>query len=139
MKRWIIIVNLFTVSFSLSGNESVSNKEIIMEKTQQYHQYLYKILSLRNWEASQSRKTVQLSADDDAFIHLATEDQLEKIIEKYWADAPQLVILKIDSNKLEGKLVLESNPRGSTKYYHLYNGFIPFNSILESKVVFNSP
>lgn len=100
---------------------------------------LYKVLSLRNWQATQNRKTVQLSAEDDAFIHFSTKDQLEKIIEKYWVDAPQLVILKIDSSKLEGELIFELNAGGSTKYYHLYNGFIPFSSILESKIVYQQP
>ncbi|MBP9842197.1 MAG: peptide deformylase [Simkaniaceae bacterium] len=136
MKKWLITTYLFTVSFSLSGNESVNHKEITMEEINQSPQYLYKVLSLRNWQATQNRKTVQLSAEDDAFIHFSTEDQLERIIGKYWADAPQLVILKIDSNKLEGKLAFESNAGGSTQYYHLYNGFIPFNSILESKIVY---
>ena len=110
-----------------------------MEETNQSPQYLYKILSLRNWQATQNRKTAQLSAEDDAFIHFSTQDQLERIIEKYWADAPQLVVLKIDSNQLEGRLMFETNPGGTTKYYHLYDGFIPFNSIVESTIVYRQP
>lgn len=80
-----------------------------------------------------------LPADDDAFIHLAKEDQLDKIIAKYWADAPQLVILKIDTSKLQGNLVYEANPGGTTKYYHLYRGFIPFSAIAESKTIYRQP
>ncbi len=87
--------------------------------------YLYKILSMRNWLATQSRKTVILSAEDDAFIHFSKEEQLEKIIDKYWGDVPQFVVLKIDTNKLQGKMLLEANPGGTNKYYHLYQGFIP--------------
>lgn len=139
MKRWFAIVFLFTVLFSLSGNESVNHKEIMMEKMNQSPQYLYKVLSLRNWQATQNRETVQLSAEDDAFIHFSTEGQLERIIGKYWSDAPQLVILKIDSRKLKGELLFEANTGGSTKYYHLYNGFIPFSSILESKIIYQEP
>ena len=140
MKNWLTIACLCAVSFSLVGNEKpATNKAITMEETNQSPQYLYKILSLRNWQASQSRKTAQLSAEDDAFIHFSTQDQLERIIGKYWADAPQLVILKIDSNKLEGSLVFETNPGGTTQYYHLYDGFIPFNSIVESRIVYQQP
>lgn len=102
-------------------------------------QCLYKVLSLRNWQATQNRKSIQLSAEDDAFIHFSTEDQLQRIIGKYWADAPQLVILKIDSSKLEGELIFETNAGGSTKYYHLYKGFIPFSSILESRIIYQKP
>jgi peptide deformylase len=101
--------------------------------------YLYKILSYRNWQATENRKTVTLSAEDHDFIHLSTEEQLDKIIEKYWSDVPQFVVLKLSTNKLEGDLRLEANPGGTTKYYHLYQGFIPFSSITESKVIYRSP
>ena len=140
MKNWLTIAYLCAVSFSLVGNEKpATTKEIKEEETNQSPQYLYKILSLRNWQATQTRKTAQLSAEDDAFIHFSTQDQLQRIIGKYWADAPQLVILKIDSKKLEGRLVFETNPGGTAKYYHLYDGIIPFNSIVESKIVYQQP
>lgn len=108
--------------------------EIVMEKTHEIPQYLYKILSLQNWQATQNENTVQLSSADDTFIHFSTEDQLDRIIEKYWANEPAFIILKIDSSKLEGSLEFETNPGGSTPYYHLYNGFIPYSSILESTI-----
>lgn len=136
MKNLLTIACLSVLSLSLVGNEtSVLNKEITMQETNQPPQYLYKILSLENWEATQNKKTAHLSAEDDAFIHFSTQDQLDRIIGKYWSEVPQFVILKIDSNKLEGKLVFETNPGRITKYYHLYDGFIPFNSIVESKIV----
>ncbi len=73
MKKWLAMAYLCTVSFSLLGSESGNYKEIVMEKMNQYPQYLYKILSLRNWQATQNRKTVQLSTEDDAFIHFSTD------------------------------------------------------------------
>lgn len=101
--------------------------------------YLYKIISLRNWLATQNRENVALSAEDDEFIHFSTEEQLAKIIQKYWSDAPQLAILKIDRSKLEGRLAYENNPGGTTKYFHLYNGFIPLEAIVEAKIIYNQP
>ncbi len=96
---------------------------------------LYKVLHLGEWRKSQNSEKVLLSPFDDAFIHLATEEQLNRIITKFFADDREVVILKLDPNKLQGNLVYESNPGGSTKYYHLYNGSIPLNAILESKIV----
>jgi peptide deformylase len=101
--------------------------------------FLYKILSLRLWHATQNRKNVSLPAEDNAFIHLATEEQLEKVIAKFWAEAPQFVILKIERDRLLGNLVYETNPGGVTKYYHLYQGFIPLHSICEVKIVYREP
>jgi peptide deformylase len=140
MQKWLTVACLCVVSFSLVGNEKfANNKQITMRKVNQPPQYLYKILSLRNWQATQNRKTAQLSAEDEAFIHFSTEHQLQRVIGKYWSDAPQFVVLKIDTHKLKGRWAFETNPGGTTKYYHLYGGVIPFNSIVESKIVYQQP
>jgi uncharacterized protein (DUF952 family) len=94
--------------------------------------YLYKVLSMDDW--AKSSQTVHLPSMDADFIHLATEEQLDRIIKKYWAGVSEYVILKVETAKLPGKLVLEANPGGTNKYYHLYNGSIPLSAIVESKV-----
>lgn len=94
--------------------------------------YLYKVLSLEDF--AQSCKTIHLSKMDSDFIHFSTELQLDKIIEKYFAKVSTYMVLKLETAKLPGNLVLEANPGGTTKYYHLYNGSIPLSAILEAKV-----
>jgi uncharacterized protein (DUF952 family) len=98
-------------------------------------EYLYKIISVEDWKKSQGMDSVKLSSGDHDFIHLSKEDQLDRIIEKYWTDTPEFIVLKIYTDKLPGKLVYEANPGGSNKYYHLYNGSIPLNAVFESKTV----
>lgn len=87
--------------------------------------YLYKILSVENWNASTDY--VKLPEEDHAFIHFSTEDQLDRIISKYWV-GKNYVVLKVDTRKLPGKMVYEANPGGTNKYYHLYNGSIPMKA-----------
>jgi uncharacterized protein (DUF952 family) len=111
------------------------NKEIMATNSQDGPLHIYKILSLQNWQASQNRKYVEVPASDASFIHLSTEDQLEKIIAKYWSETQQFVILKIDANKLEGRLAYETNIGGATKYFHLYDGSIPSSAIVEAKII----
>ncbi len=94
--------------------------------------YLYKVLSVEDW--AKTCDVVHLSAMDEAFIHLSTEAQLDKIIEKYWAEAPEYVVLKLEAAKLLGKLVFEANPGGTNQYYHLYDGAIPVVAIIEMKL-----
>lgn len=98
-------------------------------------QFLYKILSIENWQQSKRLPTLELGPDDQAFVHLATEDQLERILEKYWKNEKTFVILKIDTKKLKGKLVYEANPGGANRYYHLYDGAIPLESVVESMAI----
>lgn len=114
----------------------ITKKHVITyAKTQEFNMkaplYLYKILSKEDWIMSQSNNSVRLPSADKEFIHLSTEDQLDKILDKYWKDTPGYVVLKIEATKLLGKLVLEANPGGVNKYYHLYNGSIPFEAIVK--------
>jgi len=101
--------------------------------------FLYKILSSRNWRATEARKVVRLSPEDQEFIHFSTEKQLDRIVEKYWSDAAEFAILKVDTSKIEGELVYEANPGRENKYWHLYEGGIPFEAIAEAKVVYREP
>jgi peptide deformylase len=127
---WLCAVSCF-------GTENILKEEVMETKEKEFPQYLYKIISFRQWQTTQNRGIVLLPAEDDVFIHLSREDQLERILTKHWSEAPQVVILKIDTDKLEGTLVYESNQGGANKYYHLYNGSIPFTSIVESKMIFH--
>lgn len=76
---------------------------------------------------------------DNDFIHLSTKKQLEGIIKKFWKNIPEFFVLTLDIKKLPGKLVLEANPGGSHKYYHLYNGCIPKDSIIAHQRFSNNP
>lgn len=96
--------------------------------------YLYKVLSMEDWEESPALQSVKLPDADSEFIHFSRDDQLDRILSKYWAHIPKFVVLKIDTTKLPGKLVLEPNPGGIAKYYHLYNGFIPLDAVIGVEV-----
>lgn len=89
-------------------------------------EYLYKIISEEQWE--QSHEKVAPGAIDTDFIHLATEEQLPAIIHKFWK-GQHPIILQVKTDELVGELIYESNPGGTTKYYHLYNGYIPIEAV----------
>lgn len=93
-------------------------------------EFLYKIISKEAWEESLQKGKLILSPMDDSFIHLATKEQVPRVCQKFWKGQDPLV-LKIDTSKITGRLVLEANPGGSTKFYHLYGGTIPLDAVLE--------
>lgn len=103
--------------------------------TEPVQEYLYKIVSLRDWLDSQKRDFLLLPKEDAEFIHLAKKEQLDKIIEKYWKGVSQLVILKLKSSELQGTLVYETNPGKTNRYYHLYAGSIPLEAVVESQTM----
>lgn len=94
-------------------------------------QFLYKVLSADDWHSSQGQSLLTLCSDDDQFIHFSKEDQLDRIVNKYWAHVPDFYVLKIDTEKLPGEMKFEVNPGGLSKYYHLYNGSIPLDAVAE--------
>ncbi len=129
MKNLFFLITGFALMTSCGQQKRTSQAE---EITENRPTYLYKVLSVDDW--AKSCRTVHLSSTDADFIHFSTEDQLDRIIEKYWAGASEYVVLKIETAKLPGKLVLEANPGGTNQYYHLYNGSIPLSAIVELKI-----
>ena len=89
---------------------------------------LYKILTVGQWESSQGKKYLELGAFDHNFIHLAEEDNKERICKKFFP-GQEVVILSLETEKLEGNLIKEVNPGGARAYYHLYNGNIPLVAV----------
>jgi uncharacterized protein (DUF952 family) len=104
-------------------------------QTTETPKHLYKVLALELWQASENKKSVILSPEDAPFIRFQKEDELSRLLH-YWKtlNVPH-VVLKIKASKLEGKLIFEAKLGGSTKQYHLYNGCIPLDAIIESKVI----
>ena len=93
--------------------------------------YLYKIVSPEDWQESLRRNQVVASPIDVYFIHLATESQLAHVAQKFWS-GKSYMILKLDSKKITGRLAYETNPGGTTQYYHLYEGMIPLYAVVET-------
>lgn len=107
----------------------------VKNKQSKQPDFLYKILSLESWTASQKNTELQLTQFDAEFIHLSTLEQLDKIQKKFWGGVSHYIVLKLSTAKLQGTLKYEKNPGGETKYYHLYNGRIPLNAIVEAKSI----
>lgn len=133
LKALTLFLMCFFGMLSLHANQQLPTQQ--NHENKMTPQYLYKVLSVEDWKKSQSMESVNLTDADRDFIHLAREDQLDRIVEKYWDNVPQYVVLKIETKKLPGKLVFEANPGGKNKYYHLYDGSIPLKSVVESKII----
>lgn len=92
---------------------------------------LNKILSRDKWQSSVGKDRLEGSELDlqDGFVHFSTDEQLFKTLEKFYPGKERIVV-RVDSSKLVGDLIYETNPGGETKYYHLYEGHIPMESII---------
>lgn len=105
-------------------------KDLLMEKKTPPPEFLYKIIAPADWQESLSKHYLVNSVLDQDFIHLAKEEQITHVVQKFWNEKNHF-ILKLNVKKLLGSLIYEANPGGSTQYYHLYEGKIPLDAVEE--------
>jgi uncharacterized protein (DUF952 family) len=108
--------------------------EVSMNSASDCPKYLYKIVSMEKWKESLHCGHFVPSEMDREFVHFSMEDQLARVADKFWK-GQDYVVLTIESQQLVGNLVYESNPGGENKYWHLYEGEIPLESIVDVRVI----
>jgi len=86
------------------------------------------VLTKSAWKESKERGRIVLHPMDNAFIHFSKENQLDFVVGKFFRATPY-VVLRVETEKLAGDLVFETNPGGTEKYYHLYGGAIPMDAV----------
>lgn len=126
----LILLNSYGNSNVYSRQLQTTEKTMIEQKETFSPEYLYRIVSPEQWQESLLQNQVVNSSMDKDFIHLATKEQLTHITQKFWNNKDH-IILKLDSKKLTGRLNYETNPGGTTKYYHLYEGNVPLDAVVE--------
>lgn len=119
---------------SEKANILIEQKEVQVQQENPSPEYLYRIVSPEQWQESLLQNQVVNSSIDDNFIHLATEEQLTHIAQKYWNNKDH-IILKLASKKLPGRLIYETNPGGTTLYYHLYEANVPLDAVVDVSIV----
>lgn len=131
-ETWVLVDLDNTEALQLLSQE-IENQEnqMIQNPTPEY---LYKIISAEEWQKSLLQNEVVGSSIDKEFVHLAKEDQLAHVAQKFWNNM-DYIVLKLASKKLVGRLIYETNPGGSTQYYHLYEGNIPLDAVVDVTVV----
>lgn len=60
------------------------------------------------------------SLDTEGFIHCCSAEQLAGVIQRYYADADELVVLGIDASELTANLIYENTVGGEELFPHVY-------------------
>jgi uncharacterized protein (DUF952 family) len=82
--------------------------------------FIYHIVLPEVWEHFRVRPSYQAeSLALEGFIHCSYAEQVDKVLRRYYQNAGQVLILKIDTAKLKSKLVEEPSTDGEI-YPHLY-------------------
>ncbi len=82
--------------------------------------HIYHVVMPEAWDNAVSKPFYQAeSLESEGFIHCSSADQLDGVIERYYANAGELVILSIDPNKLTSTLVSEPSTNNEP-FPHIY-------------------
>jgi uncharacterized protein (DUF952 family) len=95
---------------------------------------LFHITSRADWDRQADKPTYEAdSLQTEGFIHLSTAEQVPGVLERYYANVPDLLLLHIDPNMLTEDLRFE--PATNNEHFpHLY-GPLNRDAVVEVKNV----
>jgi uncharacterized protein (DUF952 family) len=96
---------------------------------------LFHITERTAWESARQAGEYRLSTrhrtlEDEGFVHCSLRHQLRTVAEFRYGDADDLVVLVIDSTRLQVPLEYESPDGTSESYPHVY-GPVPVDAVSE--------
>ena len=96
--------------------------------------YIFKIIDIDEWQKAKQLKTYSGSSKDieDGFIHFSGEDQVRGTLEKYYSKQKRLILLKIETLKLDN-LIWEQASDGNM-FPHLYSSLELSNVVDEFEI-----
>jgi len=98
---------------------------------------VYHILTSAEWERARSNSTYTPPAfEQEGFIHLCDEDQIAGVIERYFPEPEDLVVLCIKPEQLNAELRYENLLGGEEQFPHLY-GPLNLDAVLDVEPIRN--
>jgi len=96
--------------------------------------YIFKIIDSEEWQKTKETGAYLGSSKDiqDGFIHFSGEDQVKGTLEKYYLKQENLVLLKVETLKLE-HLIWEQASDGNM-FPHLYSALDLSNIVDEFEI-----
>ena len=97
--------------------------------------YIFKIIDFDEWQKIKQSETYLRSSKDieDGYIHFSGEDQVKATLEKYYSKQENLVLLKVETLKLD-HLIWEQASDGNM-FPHLYSSLDLSNIIDEFEII----
>jgi uncharacterized protein (DUF952 family) len=92
---------------------------------QAYEAMIFHITDAATWAVSQQRgthtgSTRGIDLAQEGYIHCSTGEQWPGVIERFYADASDLLLLHIDEDRLTSPVVYEQLPGMTEPFPHIY-------------------
>lgn len=98
---------------------------------------IYHFTTLQEWEEAQDKGSYEPpSFQREGFIHCATQEQLEGVLQKHFKQHENLVKLVIDPSRLTSSLRYDKDEEQQQEFPHIYG---PLNLEAVTQIVFLDP
>lgn len=113
--------------FSLIPEDVGMQSTIVAEEQQAVR--IYHITTAEAWKAAVAEGEYTASSlQTEGFIHCSLSRQLERSLNKFYAEIPEVLVLRIDPSKLSHRLLYE--PADNDRFPHVY-GTINLDAVIE--------
>lgn len=93
-------------------------------------EHIYHITTLSAWEKAQELGAYSApSLDSEGFIHCSKKEQVEGVLQRFYAGQTGLILLNIDPELLNAPLIYEMATDLQEMFPHVY-GKIPLKSVV---------
>lgn len=96
---------------------------------------VYHITKANDWKEAQMEQIYAPSSlRDEGFIHFATKEQLPRVIDRYFKDQTDLLLIHVDPLKVKAELKYEQVYEQESLYPHLY-GPLNLDAVIKTELV----
>jgi len=83
--------------------------------------YIYHITTAKEWDEAQQKGIYEADTlASEGYMHCSTEEQVQGVLERYYADRVNLVKLTINKEKVERPLIFELAGSINEVFPHIY-------------------
>jgi uncharacterized protein (DUF952 family) len=93
--------------------------------------FVYKLVTPQAWARARDSGAVAPAEIDrkDGYIHLSTAAQTLETARRHFSEAPELLALEIDPDRVDGEIRFEIAPTRGEAFPHLY-GALPLSAVV---------
>lgn len=96
---------------------------------------IYHVVTHQNWQKALSEGFYEASSlHNEGFIHTSNQDQIQGVLERYYTNETNLLLLHIDENKLTAPLKYELAPSVNEMFPHIY-GQLNIDAVVEVTII----
>ncbi|MEI8052869.1 MAG: DUF952 domain-containing protein [Bacteroidota bacterium] len=96
---------------------------------------IYHVTTASEWNNAQSNGFYEVaSLHSEGFIHMSKKEQVAGVLERYYKNVPELILLHVDETLIKAELKYERSPSLNEEFPHVY-GPLNLDAVLNAEKI----